>query len=75
MTQKPQRIWIVPVAGRLVRDPKTMRPIPSTGALVVDGQHWRRRERDGDIMVAGGPIPAAVNGADVVRRGGEGGGA
>ena len=41
--------------GRLVRDPKTMQPLPEDGAVVPWTLYWRRRFAAGDVVEAGKP--------------------
>lgn len=48
---------IYPVAGRLVRDPFTMEPVPADGRDVPDGDlFYARALADGDVS----PFPAAA---------------
>ncbi|AMK09649.1 DUF2635 domain-containing protein [Pseudodesulfovibrio indicus] len=35
--------------GLVVRDPRTMEPLPSYGKVVPDTSFWRRRLRDGGV--------------------------
>jgi Protein of unknown function (DUF2635) len=42
---------VKPVDGRLVRDPVTKQLLPAEGREVPDDQFWRRRLRDGDIVL------------------------
>lgn len=45
--------------GRLVRDPKTMRPIPDDGIDVADTDvFWYRRIAAGDVVICDPPVPA-----------------
>ena len=72
------KVTVYPVAGRLVRDPTTLAPLPVEGAEVDWGVHWARRESDGDVTrtlpaaptdpspapaAAADPTPAAPKGA------------
>jgi hypothetical protein len=44
---------VLPVEGRVVRDPKTKMPLPPEGREVPDtDMFWVRRVRDGDVTVA-----------------------
>jgi hypothetical protein len=41
---------VYPVPGRLVRDPRSMQPVPDAGRDVPDDDpYWVRRVRDGDL--------------------------
>lgn len=51
---------VKPVAGRLVRDPLTMQPLPEDGREVPDNPFWRRRIRDGDVTVEDAHPPRAA---------------
>jgi hypothetical protein len=43
---------VVPAPGRAVRDPHTMILLPPEGREVKDSDvFWRRRVRDGDVIV------------------------
>lgn len=60
--------------GAMIRDPHTRRPLPEEGGTVSDSNFWRRRLRDGDVvMVEGddGPVPPehAPVGPLATRRG------
>jgi len=54
---------VYPVPGRLVRDPRSMQPVPEAGRDVPDDDpYWVRRVRDGDLTdtaPAAEPAPAA----------------
>jgi hypothetical protein len=46
-------MFVKPVPGRKVRDPRTKQAIPETGIEVPDGDtYWTRRVLDGDVVVA-----------------------
>lgn len=45
-----KRIVVRPVQGLLVRDPETMKPV-SEDMVVMDTPYWRRRLRDGDVVL------------------------
>ena len=49
---------IKPVAGKLVRCPKTMQEIPESGMQVTWGPFWQRRLKDGEIELVEKPTPA-----------------
>jgi hypothetical protein len=42
---------VKPAEGRQVRDPVTKQLLPAAGRDVPDNQFWRRRLRDGDVVV------------------------
>lgn len=43
---------VKPAEGRAVRDPRTMNLLPDEGAEVSDRDvFWRRRLRDGDVVL------------------------
>lgn len=51
-------MWVMPVSGRLVRDPRTKAPVPEQGREVPDNEEfWVRRLRDGDIVLGTKPQP------------------
>jgi hypothetical protein len=51
-----ERLFVRPVEGRLVRHPRTMRPIPEEGADVTsDRGYFHRMIRAGDVTVAPRP--------------------
>lgn len=50
------RIYVTPKPGMIIRDPKTMEPLPPDGAVKEAGKYWTRRERDGDVIIT--PAPA-----------------
>jgi hypothetical protein len=41
----------------MVRDPVTMIPLPEEGADVPDSFFWKRRLRDGDVVLTDAPKP------------------
>jgi hypothetical protein len=47
--------FLIPKAGVMVRDPRSKEPLPEKGDYKdwtgPSGNYWRRRSRDGDIMV------------------------
>lgn len=49
-------IYVVPLAGRKIRDPQTQREVPEDGMIVTDTNFWRRRQRDGDIVISDPPL-------------------
>lgn len=42
---------VKPAQGRAVRDPITMQLLPDDGREVPNNPFWRRRRRDGDVVV------------------------
>ena len=46
---KPEKVFVKPAPGRMVRDPATGRPLPERGAVVEKTQFWLRRVKDGDV--------------------------
>jgi hypothetical protein len=50
MQTKP--LFVRPVPGRLVRDPRTMQPLPEEGLYVERTTFWRRRLAEGDVEQA-----------------------
>ena len=44
-----KKIYIFPVDGREVRDPRTKKLIPESGAWVPRDGYWLKRMRDGDV--------------------------
>ena len=49
-------MWVKPVPGRTVRDPKSMAKLPDEGREVRNGDtFWTRRKRDGDVTVEAQP--------------------
>jgi hypothetical protein len=50
------RLFVKPVRGRLVRHPRTMRPIPEEGAdVTAERGYFHRMIRAGDVVVAPRP--------------------
>jgi hypothetical protein len=43
-------MFLKPAKGVLVRDPKTKRHLPTTGAEVQLSSYWVRRLADGDVV-------------------------
>ena len=55
------RLYVRPVEGRLVRHPRTMRPIPDEGADVSSERgYFHRMMRAGDVVAV--PRPAGRRG-------------
>ena len=46
-----KQVFIVPRKGLLVRDPLSFTPIPEAGQLVDYVTFWRRRIRQGDVVI------------------------
>jgi hypothetical protein len=57
---------VKPAEGRAVRDPVTKKLLPAAGREVPDNQFWRRRVRDGDVIVETAATPR--NGPPSPRR-------
>lgn len=59
MPNSQVRYYILPAAGRKVRDPDTEKfdPIPAAGKSVPQTSYWRRRLRDGDVVEGKPPKP------------------
>jgi hypothetical protein len=58
------RVTVVPVEGRLIRDPRHGRIIPPEGAEVVRNAYWNRARAAGDVTFQGfddAPAPAGDN--------------
>jgi hypothetical protein len=49
-------MFVKPAAGRVVRDPVTMQPLPPGGRDVPRESYWLRRLRSGDVVEIA-PIP------------------
>lgn len=45
-------LHVKPAEKRAVRDPATMTLLPERGRDVPDNAFWRRRLRDGDVVIA-----------------------
>ena len=48
--------FLIPKKGLMVRDPRTKEPLPATGTIKPliggpEGRYWRRRIRDGSVIV------------------------
>ncbi len=54
------RIHVVPAKGRVVRDPKTLEPLPPKGCQVETSNYWRRRARCGDVTIKGEKTAADI---------------
>lgn len=58
--------FIVPAAGKTVRDPKTGTPLPADGATKPKTSYWLRRVREGSVTVKPAsrvtvPAPLSIN--------------
>jgi len=49
------RIFVKPVEGRRVKDPRTRELLRDLGAWVPKDSYWTRRIKDGDVTVTDGP--------------------
>ena len=50
-----EKIFLVPRAGYIVRDPETKKPLPAEGMEVEKSSYWVRRIQAGDVSV----VPAS----------------
>ncbi len=57
-----EKIFLVPRAGYIVRDPETKKPLPAEGMEVERSSYWVRRIQAGDVsvVVVSKPRPARV---------------
>lgn len=55
-------LTVQPAPGYMVRDPLTKEPLPATGAAVPDNSFWRRRLREGSVILAGAKAKKAKEG-------------
>jgi hypothetical protein len=46
-----RQVFLKPVEGATLRDPKTMTPIPPSGAYVMLDAHWRRAVTHGTAVI------------------------
>ena len=46
-----EKIFLVPRAGYIVRDPETKKPLPAEGMEVERSSYWVRRIQAGDVSV------------------------
>jgi len=61
---------VKPAEGRAVRDPVTKQLLPAAGREVPENQFWRRRLRDGDVVVDTAAAPRETHAhADAARNG------
>ena len=51
------KIFIRPAPGRMVRDPRTMKPLPESGKSVERTPFWIRRLKAGDVVSASAAAP------------------
>jgi hypothetical protein len=54
--------FVKPAPGLLVRDPRTMAPLPEAGAWVPGERHWLRLLKAGDVIDAEPPPDPAATG-------------
>lgn len=52
-----EKIFLVPRAGYIVRDPETKKPLPAEGMEVERSSYWVRRIQAGDVSVVVVPKP------------------
>lgn len=50
MSESIEQIYVVPVAGRRVRDPKTLKLLPGEGKKVPKDKYWMTRLQKGDVV-------------------------
>lgn len=50
-----KRIYVKPLEGLLVRNPKNKNPIPADGAWIDTNSFWNRRIRDGSLIITDPP--------------------
>lgn len=58
------KIFVTPVAGRLVRHPETGDPLPKEGMSVVRSPYWLRRLKEGDVILGASATGKAVKDGD-----------
>jgi len=46
------QVYVKPVNGALVRNPKSMQILPEAGAYVEYNSFWRRRVKDGSVVIS-----------------------
>ena len=55
------KVYIFPRLGLVVRDPSSFTPLAESGETKTiigpDGRYWRRRIKDGDVVVMDPPAP------------------
>ncbi len=50
-------MFVKPANGNLIYNPKTGAHMPAEGLEVLEGdKYWRRRLRDGDVVIADPPV-------------------
>lgn len=52
-----EKIFLVPRAGYIVRDPETKKPLPAEGMEVERSSYWVRRIQAGDVSIVVIPKP------------------
>lgn len=62
MAKVPEKLFVRPAEGRLVRDPISLRPLPAEGDNKPKTSYWLRRIRCGDCTT--GPAPKAKKAQD-----------
>ncbi|ECY1177898.1 DUF2635 domain-containing protein [Salmonella enterica] len=64
---------IKPAPGRIVRDPKTMKPLAEAGETKPRISYWTRRLADGDVVLVKGDVnadePAPAEAQATVKKG------
>ena len=58
---------VKPAAGLKVRDPDLKDLLPEEGRNVPDSTYWRRRLRDGDVLITRAPISAGTSARNKVQ--------
>lgn len=52
-------MWVKPaMPGTIIRDPRSKRPLPDSGARVSESVFWLRRLRAGDVVRIDAPAAA-----------------
>lgn len=57
-----KELYVTPVAGHVVRDPVTGKPLDAGGEYKPASMHWRRTRAEGAVKITKGPpkpAPAA----------------
>lgn len=55
------RIFVKPAPGLVVRDPKSLLPLPAEGKEVGASNYWYRRIAAGDVELVPSPAPAPAD--------------
>ena len=65
--------WVIPAEGLVVRDPRTKAVLPPIGMYKPwtgpEGRYWRRREKDGSIIIGTPPkVKAGIVKKEIRRK-------